>query len=107
MSVYIFSADEWNWLGSLHLILQKVFEDSIPAVKLIELFSVFPLLLHFQQVWSQSTPAIETKNFQHFKKAENWKAKILSIMITYLCKEVYPQCASLARGNNPLTKSIK
>ena len=27
----------------------------------------------------------------------------LSIVITYLCKEVDPQCASLARRNNQLT----
>ena len=29
-----------------------------------------------------------------------------SIVKTYLCKEVYPQCASLTRGNNPSTKYL-
>ena len=28
------------------------------------------------------------------------------IVITYSCEEVYPQCASLARGNIPLMKLI-
>ena len=32
---------------------------------------------------------------------------LFCIMITYLCKEVYPQCASLTQGINPLTKLIK
>ena len=29
------------------------------------------------------------------------------IVITYWCKEIYPQCASLTRGINPSTKLIK
>ena len=33
--------------------------------------------------------------------------EIPGIMITFSCEEVYPQCAALTRGNNPLTKLIK
>ena len=39
------------------------------------------------------------------KKMQNL-LKIFFLVITYLCKEVYLQCASLTRGNNPPTKLI-
>ena len=35
------------------------------------------------------------------------KTQLWGIVITYLCKAVYPQCASLTQGINPFTKLIK
>ena len=51
----------------------------------------------------QDTSRIQILDAQNPDSCSESKTKT-GIVITYLCKQVYPQYASLARGNNPSTK---
>ena len=68
---------------------------------------------HWSIVWKK-----QASKFDHFYRRHNFyiwhniewitlpPPNKIFVVITCSCKEVYPECASLGRGNNPLTKLI-
>ena len=99
LTIYVLSGIQtWDLSNSIHyatLIYDiSVFDHSTSTAGL-------QLFIEFAQWFPTYAPRTTTVPQAFIKCSPKF---ISIIVITYLCKQVYPLCASLARGKNPSTK---